>query len=105
MAYLSLYRKWRPQRFEDVVGQTHVVRTLINALEAARVSHAYMFCGPRGTGKTTVARLLAKGLNCEQGPTGQVCNTCENCQRIANGTSLDVIEIDGASNRGIDEIR
>lgn len=105
MAYLSLYRKWRPQRFEDVVGQTHVVRTLINALEARRVAHAYMFCGPRGTGKTTVARLLAKGLNCEQGPTGHVCNTCENCQRIANGTSLDVIEIDGASNRGIDEIR
>lgn len=105
MAYLSLYRKWRPQSFDDVVGQHHVVRTLVNALNDRRTAHAYLFCGPRGTGKTTVARLLAKGLNCEQGPTGQMCNVCENCQRVASGNALDVIEIDGASNRGIDEVR
>lgn len=105
MAYLSLYRKWRPQTFDDVVGQRHVVRTLVNALGDQRTAHAYLFCGPRGTGKTTVARLLAKGLNCENGPTGQVCNECENCKRVATGSALDVIEIDGASNRGIDEIR
>lgn len=105
MAYLSLYRKWRPQTFEDVVGQEHVVRTLKNALDSRRVAHAYLFAGPRGTGKTTLARLLAKGLNCEKGPTGSPCNTCANCVRIARGTCVDVIEIDGASNRGIDEIR
>lgn len=105
MAYLSLYRKWRPQTFEDVVGQQHVVRTLVNALNDRRTAHAYLFCGPRGTGKTTVARLLAKGLNCEHGPTGRVCNVCDNCRRVAEGNALDVIEIDGASNRGIDEVR
>ncbi|MFO7318139.1 MAG: DNA polymerase III subunit gamma/tau [Limnochordia bacterium] len=105
LAYLSLYRKWRPQTFDDVVGQEHVVRTLKNALDARRVAHAYMFAGPRGTGKTTLARLLAKGLNCEKGPTGSPCNQCANCIRIAQGSSVDVIEIDGASNRGIDEIR
>ena len=105
MAYLSLYRKWRPQSFEEVVGQEHVVRTLKNALDSRRVAHAYLFAGPRGTGKTTLARLLAKGLNCEKGPTGSPCNTCANCTRIARGICVDVIEIDGASNRGIDEIR
>lgn len=105
MAYLSLYRKWRPQTFADVVGQKHVVRTIVNALNRQRVAHAYLFCGPRGTGKTTVARLLAKGLNCKDGPTGTICNTCESCLEIGQGAALDVIEIDGASNRGIDEIR
>lgn len=105
MAYLSLYRKWRPQAFSEVVGQEHVVRTLTNALETGRVAHAYLFSGPRGTGKTTFARLLAKGLNCVQGPTGSPCNKCDICTRIAKGTAVDVIEIDGASNRGIDEIR
>lgn len=105
MAYLSLYRKYRPQRFADVTGQTPVVRTLQNALERGRVAHAYMFSGPRGTGKTTLARLLAKGLNCENGPAREPCNVCANCQRINDGAAMDVIEIDGASNRGIDEIR
>ena len=105
MAYLSLYRKYRPQRFADVTGQTPVVRTLQNALERGRVAHAYMFSGPRGTGKTTLARLLAKGLNCENGPAAEPCNVCANCQRINDGAAMDVIEIDGASNRGIDEIR
>ena len=105
MAYLSLYRKYRPQRFADVTGQTPVVRTLQNALERGRVAHAYMFSGPRGTGKTTLARLLAKGLNCENGPAREPCNICANCQRINDGAAMDVIEIDGASNRGIDEIR
>lgn len=105
MAYLSLYRKWRPQTFADVVGQEHVVRTLRNALDSGRTAHAYIFAGPRGTGKTSLARLFAKGLNCEQGPTSAWCDTCDNCRRIARGQSVDVIEIDGASNRGIDEIR
>lgn len=105
MAYLSLYRKYRPQRFADVTGQTPVVRTLQNALERGRVAHAYMFSGPRGTGKTTLARLLAKGLNCENGPAREPCNECVNCGRINDGAAMDVIEIDGASNRGIDEIR
>ena len=105
LSYLSLYRKYRPQRFADVVGQEAIVRTLQNALERGRVSHAYMFSGPRGTGKTTLARLLAKGLNCQKGPAVEPCNSCPNCQRINDGSAMDVIEIDGASNRGIDEIR
>lgn len=105
MAYLSLYRKWRPQTFADVVGQEHVVRTVKNALRSGRVAHAYVFAGPRGTGKTTLARLLAKGLNCINVSDGDPCGECDVCQRIARGHSVDVIEIDGASNRGIDEIR
>lgn len=105
MAYLSLYRRWRPQTFAQVVGQQHVVRTLQNALRSGHVAHAYLFAGPRGTGKTTIARLLAKGLNCARGVTPEPCRECESCRRIADGTSLDCLEIDGASNRGIDEIR
>lgn len=105
MTYVSLYRKWRPQTFADVVGQTHVVRTLGNALAEKRIAHAYLFTGPRGTGKTTVARLLAKGLNCAQGPTADPCGTCPSCERVAEGMAMDVVEIDGASNRGIDEMR
>lgn len=105
VSYVSLYRKWRPQTFADVTGQAHVVRTLTNALADKRIAHAYLFTGPRGTGKTTLARLLAKGLNCAQGPTPEPCNACPSCERITAGTAMDVVEIDGASNRGIDEMR
>lgn len=105
VAYVSLYRKYRPQTFEDLVGQKHVARTLTNAINQGRVAHAYLFCGPRGTGKTTTARLLAKALNCAQGPTSTPDDTCETCRAIASGSALDVVEMDAASNRGIDEIR
>ncbi|MFZ3062772.1 MAG: DNA polymerase III subunit gamma/tau [Actinomycetota bacterium] len=105
MGYVSLYRKWRPQTFEEVVGQDHIVQTLINAVKEKRVSHAYLFAGPRGTGKTSVAKILAKALNCQKDPTATPCNKCRLCYEITNGTSVDVVEIDAASNRGIDEIR
>ena len=105
MEYLVLARKWRPQVFEDVVGQDHVVKTLQNAVRLDRIAHAYLFSGPRGTGKTSVARILAKSINCADGPTPKPCNQCGNCLEITEGSSLDVREIDGASNRGIDEIR
>ncbi|MBA7632016.1 DNA polymerase III subunit gamma/tau [subsurface metagenome] len=105
MVYIVLARKWRPKTFEEVVGQEHITRTLAGAIKQNRVSHAYLFTGPRGIGKTTTARLLAKALNCEKGPTPIPCNKCTNCKEIAIGSSLDVLEIDGASNRGIDEVR
>lgn len=105
MPYLSLYRKYRPRSFGEVVGQRHVAQTLANAVKADRVAHAYLLCGPRGTGKTSTARVLAMALNCERGPTPEPCGTCHTCQRIVAGSALDVIEIDAASNRGIDEIR
>ncbi len=105
MSYLVLARKWRPQLFEEVVGQEHVTRTLTNAIRRERIAHAYLFAGPRGVGKTTTARLLAKALNCEEGPAVKPCNRCSSCREIVRGSSLDVLEIDGASNRGIDEIR
>lgn len=101
----ALYRKYRPQTFADVVGQEAVVRTLVNAIEQGKVRQAYLFAGPRGTGKTSLARILAKSLNCRQGPTPKPDNTCHACVAISNGTSLDVIEMDAASQRGIDDIR
>jgi DNA polymerase-3 subunit gamma/tau len=105
MSYLVLARKCRPQVFEEVLGQGHVTQTLQNAIKAGRVAHAYLFSGPRGVGKTTVARILAKALNCQDGPTPVPCNLCASCREITQGISLDVQEIDGASNRGIDDIR
>lgn len=105
MDYQVSARKYRPGTFDDVIGQPHVVQTLMNAVSTKRIAHAYLFSGTRGVGKTTVARILAKALNCEQGPTDHPCNACANCQEITQGTSVDVIEIDGASNTSVDDVR
>lgn len=105
MSYQVFARKYRPQTFDDLVGQEHVVRTLKNAVEQNRLAHAYLFVGPRGIGKTSSARILAKALNCEKGPTISPCGVCDSCREIAAGNSLDVLELDAASNRGIDDVR
>ncbi len=105
MSYLVLARKYRPQTFEEIVGQEHVTRTLANAFAKGRVHHAFLFCGARGVGKTTAARVLAKALCCEHGPSSTPCGTCDACRTIADGTAVDYFEIDGASNNGVDDIR
>jgi len=105
VAYLALYRAWRPQRFEEVVGQEKTVAALRNAIKEGRLSHAYLFSGPRGTGKTSIAKIVARSVNCQQAEGGEPCNQCSSCRDINNGNFMDVIEIDAASNRGIDEIR
>ncbi len=105
MAYIALYRKWRPKNFEDVVGQSHITETLQKAIDTDKVAHAYLFSGPRGTGKTSTAKIFARAMNCVHGPTSHPCNECEVCRHIMSGESLDVVEIDAASNRSIEDIR
>ena len=103
--YLALARKYRPQNFSEIIGQDPIIKTLQNAIELDRIHHAYLFCGARGTGKTSLARIFAKSLNCETGSTKDPCQKCSSCESITAGTSLDVIEIDAASNTGVDNIR
>jgi DNA polymerase III subunit gamma/tau len=105
MSYQALYRVWRPQSFEDVVGQEHITKTIQNALVQDKLSHAYLFSGPRGTGKTSAAKIIAKAVNCERAPVSEPCNECDACRGITNGTISDVLEIDAASNTGVDDIR
>ena len=105
MVYQVTARKWRPRRFGEVVGQDHITQTLMNAIKGDRMAHAYLFSGARGVGKTSVARILAKAVNCPEGEPGIPCNTCHVCTEITQGSSVDVQEIDGASNRGVDDVR
>ena len=104
MSYTALYRKFRPSEFSDVKGQDHIVTTLKNQIEADRIGHAYLFCGTRGTGKTTVAKIFARAVNCEHPVDGNPCGECAMCRAIASGASMNVIEIDAASNNGVDNI-
>ncbi|MBE3071657.1 MAG: AAA family ATPase, partial [Acidobacteria bacterium] len=105
MSYQVLARKWRPQRFDDVVGQKAVTRTLQNALRSGRLAQAFVFAGPRGVGKTTTARILARALNCVNGPTADPCGACEACVEIAEGRDMDVLEIDAATHTQVDKVR
>ena len=105
MSYMALYRKFRPDTYEDVKGQEAIVTTLKNQIKSGRIGHAYLFCGTRGTGKTTIAKIMAKAVNCENPTDGNPCGECPMCQRIAAGNSMNVIEIDAASNNGVDNIR
>ena len=105
MSYQALYRKWRPDTFEDVKGQDHIVTTLKNQIKNDRIGHAYLFCGTRGTGKTTIAKIFAKAVNCLAPVDGGPCNTCAMCKNISSQTSMNVIEIDAASNNSVDDIR
>src|SRR6188508_2135587 len=105
MTYVALARKWRPQKFEDVIGQKGAVDTLKNAIDAGRLAQSFIFAGPRGVGKTTTARILARALNCVKGPTSEPCGTCDACREIAEGRDVDVLEIDGATYTGVDAVR
>ena len=105
MAYQALYRKWRPSNFEEVKGQDHIVTTLKNQIEMNRIGHAYLFCGTRGTGKTSIAKIFAKAVNCEHPVNGSPCNECAMCRAVNEQRSMNVIEIDAASNNGVDNIR
>ena len=105
MSYTALYRKFRPATFDEVKGQDHIVKTLQNQIEANRIGHAYLFCGTRGTGKTSIAKIFAKAVNCEHPVNGSPCNECASCKAIAAGSSMNVVEIDAASNNGVDNIR
>ena len=105
MAYQTLYLRWRPSGFDTLVGQVPVKQALMNALSSGRIAHAYLFTGPRGTGKTTTARIFAKALNCLNGPTDHPCGECLNCRQITDGSAMDVQELDAASNRGVDDIK
>ena len=105
MSYQALYRKFRPQEFDDVKGQDHIVTTLKNQIKADRIGHAYLFCGTRGTGKTTIAKIFAKAVNCEHPVDGSPCNEWASCKSILAGTSMNVVEIDAASNKGVENIR
>ena len=105
MSYTALYRKFRPVEFEDVKGQEHIITTLKNQIEANRIGHAYLFCGTRGTGKTSIAKIYARAVNCEHPVDGSPCNQCPSCKSILAGTSMNVVEIDAASNNGVENIR
>ena len=105
MSYTVIARRWRPKKFDDVIGQPHIITTVKNSIKSGKIPHAYLFTGPRGVGKTSLARILAKAVNCVQGPTENPCEVCENCVAINNNSFVDVIEIDAASTRGIDDIK